>query len=864
MSLYALADHMASKGRNGDSVLVHMTPGEVKGLQALALAHGGSLTINPETGLPEASFLKKILPAVAGFALNAFVPGLGSAIGGALGMSAAAGTGIAVGGLTALATGSLSRGLMAGLGAYGGAGLSSALTGAGAGAAQEAALSGLTQEQIAQRVAEENLANMATATTEQGVRNQIAADAAKRFGSQAVSDQLGGGLAAAAANPMGFAKSAFKPLMAAATPYLASEMVPTTTQRGDGEADTGNIRRFSFDPYGQTYTPLGVYPAKGYTGMASGGVVALANGGVSLPTGWGEAGGAYDTPEEKIAYFNQQNITPAQLAAQGVSQSDIDWMKSQGYAGDAIAPGSNRYVENVKNWFEERPTATYQDVQDAIQQWGLNPTDVNAAMQQAGLSGAAQFAAFNPNIGSAANVEETYSGLKGLSSNINYWLQQNPGASLNDIRREMGLWELSDADIVRATGKTPEQLATGPLTQVYNPAPGAGGNLSAVVNPNGTITQTALPPSVTTHPLTGRPADTSTIAGIRDLYTAGGGSLGQTNLFVPKTVEEMYARYANTGGSKQAYDYLMGKGAADIRKPVTPTGELMLPYNEAVMGMPSNLATKKFIFDRATQQYLPNPDYKPLSYDSKGIRRVGMSANEIKAAATTPAGLQGMVDANTVTYEEIARALGITVEEAMRRYPRTVAATPTTPVADAGGAGSSGDNFGGAGGYDGGISSADAAAASGANAGAVGGGGFGAAAGEAGAEGGFGGPGGVGGWAHGGQVKRMALGGLGALAAGGAASHLGDYSDGGRLLKGPGDGVSDSIPATIGDRQPARLADGEFVIPARIVSEIGNGSTDAGARKLYAMMDRVQRARGKTTGKGKVAKNTRAENYLPA
>jgi hypothetical protein len=98
----------------------------------------------------------------------------------------------------------------------------------------------------------------------------------------------------------------------------------------------------------------------------------------------------------------------------------------------------------------------------------------------------------------------------------------------------------------------------------------------------------------------------------------------------------------------------------------------------------------------------------------------------------------------------------------------------------------------------------------------------------------------------------------------GGISHLGDYSDGGRLLKGPGDGVSDSIPASIGNRQPARLADGEFVVPARIVSEIGNGSTEAGARKLYAMMDRVQRARRKTVGKGQVAKNTKAEKLLPA
>jgi hypothetical protein len=97
-------------------------------------------------------------------------------------------------------------------------------------------------------------------------------------------------------------------------------------------------------------------------------------------------------------------------------------------------------------------------------------------------------------------------------------------------------------------------------------------------------------------------------------------------------------------------------------------------------------------------------------------------------------------------------------------------------------------------------------------------------------------------------------------AAGGIAN-LGGYSDGGRLLKGPGDGVSDSIPAMIGKRQPARLADGEFVIPARIVSELGNGSTEAGARKLYAMMDRIKKARGKTKN---IAADTKSDKHLPA
>jgi hypothetical protein len=114
------------------------------------------------------------------------------------------------------------------------------------------------------------------------------------------------------------------------------------------------------------------------------------------------------------------------------------------------------------------------------------------------------------------------------------------------------------------------------------------------------------------------------------------------------------------------------------------------------------------------------------------------------------------------------------------------------------------------------------------------------------------------------QMETMMANGGQMFAAGGGVSHLGDYSDGGRLLKGPGDGVSDSIPATIADKRPARLADGEFVVPARIVSELGNGSTEAGARKLYAMMDRVQKARSKTTGKNRVAVNSRAEKLLPA
>jgi hypothetical protein len=84
----------------------------------------------------------------------------------------------------------------------------------------------------------------------------------------------------------------------------------------------------------------------------------------------------------------------------------------------------------------------------------------------------------------------------------------------------------------------------------------------------------------------------------------------------------------------------------------------------------------------------------------------------------------------------------------------------------------------------------------------------------------------------------------------------------GRYLRGNGDGVSDSIPARFaGSGQEARLADGEFVIPARVVSELGNGSSDAGARKLYAMLDRVE-ARAKKAKRGKPSGADRELNKL--
>jgi hypothetical protein len=101
------------------------------------------------------------------------------------------------------------------------------------------------------------------------------------------------------------------------------------------------------------------------------------------------------------------------------------------------------------------------------------------------------------------------------------------------------------------------------------------------------------------------------------------------------------------------------------------------------------------------------------------------------------------------------------------------------------------------------------------------------------------------------------------MAAGGI-SNLGSYSDyarGGRMLKGPGDGMSDSIPASIGGKRPARLARDEFVVPTDVVSGLGNGSSDAGAEQLYAMMDRVRKAR---TGRKSQGREINPQKYMPA
>jgi hypothetical protein len=969
---------MASKGRNGDSMLVHMTPGEVAGLHALALKHGGELTINPDTGLPEANFLKSLLPMLAGAALNFFVPGLGAAVGGTFGLGAAAGTGIAVGGLTTLATGSLSRGLMAGMGAYGGAGLTEGLMGAGA---QELAATGIPMA--------ENVAGAAIPPIEQINPSNFAMSNADKLSTGIQGLGTEAGRASALAN-MGGASNAFKYAAGAAAPIMADMMVPTTTKMPDAQ-NPGYIRQKVFDPGSQTYrdlTPVKANEFKDrsfsdiYRGYNTGGIVALAAGGAGTdavagaaapqtvadlyasigrtPDAAGQAfwesafGKGPVTADQAASFMQSANAVKAQEAAAapaviapttittptggvtnlvpatnvadttGITALQPQAVSSQpsvlppptqtstadaqtavnniyrnvlgrdadpvglNFWSNAIASGrsvDSVYQDILKSANEIKTAGTLGDfgiktmtAADAAKPYtgytstagatvadefvrnvlGREPTDADRA--QSWYKEAS-------NLGTTADASKVYSDfLKSAGTEAS----SNVARKIADAKALLASKGLTEDDVVKQTNKTIAQLVTSgvnldlgfmqaaqlkslgsapagfdfstitkpkkPVASTFDTTNPYGNNTGNALtstpgdltyNQDGTIT---VQPNVPGGPFTG-------MTSVKDAYTAGGGSLGYTP-YVPKTAAEHAILYNNlTGDSEAAYRFLMGEGAYPTKSRV---GEIARPYREATMGYPTS-TNKAYNYDAATGKMVRNPDYVAPGRDAEGNVNYTMSLNEMKKYLTAnPLSGQALYDwaqENGASAQDIADATGRKLSEVYTEFRDASKKAAAAKV---------GTGVGASGVYDSG-------------------GGDGTAA-PPGPPGPPGPPADSTSPANSDPGNTTAKrGGMMGYAVGGGLGSLGTYSDGGRLLKGPGDGVSDSIPATIGRKQqPARLADGEFVVPARIVSELGNGSTEAGAKKLYAMMDRVQRARGKTTGKNKVAANSRADKYLPA
>ena len=983
MSLQNIANHLAQHGRGNDKMLVHMTPNEVGGLQQLAQAHGGSLTINPHTGLPEAGFLDSLMPTIIGAGLTYFS-------GGMIDPMTAAGI---VGGIQTARTGDIGKGLMAGLGAYGGAGLTGGLMGAGANAIGEAAGAN------ALSTARTNVGDEALAA------HEAATNAVAKAGPMST---MGAGIQSAYNDPSGFVKQmgggmglAQKGLMAAA-PMLAA---PQTTTPMPSKNPTAYVQTKMVNPYTKEVYDVSKVPADQWGGRtyadernnadlsryitaADGGLMGMAPGqfnyaqmqpavdlhstiGANLsntnqPQNMAEGGvahfddGGYTsyTPEQIQSYFaanptanvaaatQEFHADPAAVAAAGYAPAGLAALdRSMGAATPAQAgqiainrvqdierggtntsglyvngsplamtnqaalqgplaiPSQDGSTSTPGLYVNGSPAATTaqaalpnytsytpDQVTNYIQTSGIdlsNPNAVNAALAQAHMDPTA-YAAYMKSSANPYSVSALSNPTLANVSNFDKSLGANPSTgALTDIRnavvtaqntsggpntatnmpanmqiaKEMDLWNVDPTtmgkavnmstaevqalyDAVNPNGKyaskavvptvvkptttvtptvtTPTSINTAPAATLK---PGVGGNTGAgvvgggtVVNPNGTITESPRIPGIPVNGFTG-------MGNVVDTYTAGGGSTG----YVPKaptTMDEFNARYNKlSGGSKAAFDYLSGaQGANYPTVPSTSTGQIMQPYSEAVLGIPQSAtipATQKYFVDSKTHKLTLNPAYN--------------AAANADAASVAASGAAPSLSSKTIS-----------IPVANGAPPRNATQLADYP----------GFYFGSDGRYydEKGNVVADTAeqfaAVHGANGGLMG---------MA-----------MGGSAHPSFFSK-ATGKFNfhpaKIYAGGGSTdqyNLGSYSDGGRLLRGPGDGVSDSIPATIGKGQPARLADGEFVVPARIVSELGNGSTDAGAKQLYAMMDRIQKARSSTVGKGKVATNTRAAKYLPA
>ena len=738
MSLQLAAQHLANKGRGDDKVLVHMSRKEVKSLNDLAMAHGGQLTINPETGLPEAGFLSAILPIVAGAALGPAGFGLASS---------AMGAGLMVGAGSYLLNpkAGLMGALSAGMGAYGGAGLGEALAQQGM---QQATAEELAKSQagisnvvgnagtqgLPAGISPDQYAKNVLAQTQPYVDARTAAQTA--FDAGSFTDKLGtiGQGAKTLTSPGGFSNlytnlgggmGTARTALAAAAPAMSMQPKDTSVAP---VADKDMGQRYKYSPgvaqplpspdvpsynamltqqdnFGrqqnyypnQGYTPISNDEAKSMYGFAGGGPVeAMSNANaIGANTGFPQAylhNNAYATPYQ----------TPiSQNVLTGAGDVSVD-----PYTGEQRMAAGGKAADKPEN----RDVDIYNDTGGPGAAGGNNTSSspgTDNGSPTGSVLGDAGYAISNQSISPlAAAIASAIMDATSPTSNV----------SVNAVS---GLDAQSDAST--ATGASSAAGVDGPAGVSSN---GMGSDVSGDGGVGGSDgggeARGGLSPRFTHH-------------------MADGGISGSGNLDL-----SIPLNFGNAGAG--------GFGGAGVNG-----------YNAVGSGGGSQT---------------------PF---------VGQNNTGTNALGTTP------FDS---TYMDTFQPQGT---GAFGGNPQQMIGLLSSLMQ--------------------GQQSGNASAQ---------------------------------------QPMQMAFGGMATGGISDAGYNLGGYSDGGRLLRGPGDGVSDSIPAVIGKKQPARLADGEFVVPARIVSELGNGSTEAGARKLYAMMDRIQAARGKTVGKGRVAKNSRSEKYLPA
>jgi hypothetical protein len=685
-----------------------MSNREVAGLQALAQKHGGQLSVNPDTGLPEAGFLDNLLPMVAGAGLTYFS-------GGAINPMMAAGI---VGGISALDSKDLSKGLVAGLGAYGGAGMVGGLAGLGA------------TSTGANEVAREAAVNSAiqNGTYQSSVGSGLSEFAAQPLDSLST---LGGGSAIKGSLPI------LEGLAPAAVEAFDEE------DEGDGAPaqHKGYIRKYALDPVTGQYKQVGAYEAGGdpNVDVSSKAGTAGAFGGVGqseYEAAQGMAEGGTATDSSRIYdYLMGRGPNPMQFTHTTSPQVDYNINKTPApitpttpILEEVYDPYGNRSggsggtaeqrEQREKDW---NAPQDYLSI-DRVNPDGTISKDVQSNASLAAMSPSeramhmADVRRINP-IRTFVSDAVTKIGVLPILSNVyDHFAYGNLGRPLPP-----GMPRAPVSDVVGVS--TPEFYAK---------------EVEADLQRQQEATE-QLRRNIT-------PSDAAQDVRIAQFdagrtHEGGGGGQGPTG---PQS-----AASRSSDGPGQSGSGGWGRGA---------TGGLATPYGIEHMahGGIANLAQ---------------------GYDSGGMT-LSMKAQPIKNLGSMhPKSLQAAYD-HAVATNDVAGARKYQNELGLREKFKS----PQI-------------------------------------------------------------------YADGGETGEY---------------NLGSYSDGGRLLKGPGDGVSDDIPATIGNGQPARLADGEFVIPARIVSELGNGSTDAGARALYKMMDRIQAGRRKTVGKDQVAKNSKSARHLPA
>lgn len=755
MSLHNLAKHIQSHGRGNDTQLMHVTPRELGAMQGIARAHGGSLTVNPHTGLPEAGFLDNLIPSLLPLAAGAALAATG------IGAPLAAGI---VGAGTGLITNDLNKGLMAGLGAFGGASL--------AGGFLEAGASALAEPAIASGAEVAGQSAFGTGAQAWGTDASIAANAAQQ-GATAVPAEGALSGVSQATNPAmqpstwdkmqaGFKATNFNadylknnmfPLGAAAAPLLMGGLNSSSGSDSSTSQQPSYIRPYTYQQnQNQNYAGAG-------------------------------------TP-----YFNQRMV-----AREPVDASD--W----GTRPVFMAEGGEAAVN------DEVPVSVMSAMGDAI------PTSAMNAM-----GNAIPVSAMN-----ASPMLATNSGIASLQPNMQAQFvapQQRYAPNIRAVSPDVQQYNQTLADRARAEYITGAQPAAFTPRPTPTPTPTAGTSTGTVASGGTSYNPTTQ--TYTAAPKPTAPAANAAGTGTGNPYILPDGGAG----FRADNVTPTYPSAVNYGGgSAPVYFYGQPIGTDPNYNPNTGRNDLPagsnVGYVDVSAGETGTMQTPVVTMpdpQNAASSLLQDPNYV-YAGDFQGTpvyvsQRTGEYVNEIPTISYSSnneydsgGNLIGGLDwayRNAMALPDYGSNGNAKAGGLMKSYAMGGDIGVRYPSPD------DGDMVG----------------------------------------------------AH--QTMNMApqypMQGTAANYAAGGISNLGGYSDGGRLLKGPGDGVSDDIPAQIGARQPARLADGEFVIPARIVSEIGNGSTDAGAKRLYAMMDRVQANRKKTVGKGKVAVNSKAYKHLPA